>query len=232
MSGFWKRMTTSTMSETIENPITIGSIMNDTSKKCMRPSKTRGLAFETGSKKVSEGSLNLSLYMSRKRGKPNGEWLVVTKSVKWRNEATMILHMLDNAIPPRGKIKKRVNSECGKVLLKLFLSLGIKAMVGQVGKEKVLVHMNRRSTNREIKDNTMIRMGSIPRDNGTGDRINNHIGKVMDIALKVLPGGTVTRRSRVVGTLLKKGSKTKRKGETFMLKGVPGGVQGRWGRRR
>jgi hypothetical protein len=181
-------------SKTVEQPVAIGAIANETCDERVGGSKTSSdFAFETGNYEVGKGGLDFQLYVSRKEREPDPKRIVRAKGMKRRDEATIVLSMQDDTIPPGGKIAKSIGIKGGEELLKLLLLFRIEATIGQIGKEKGTIHMNSIRTNGMVNKNTMVGPRSDPRNNRSSCRIDNHIGGVMDITLKVLPGGTLTK---------------------------------------
>jgi hypothetical protein len=198
----------------------------------MRGGKTRDFTLETGDQKISKGGLNFGLDMRRKKGEPNAKGRVGAKSMKRRNETTIVLGVKDNPIPPGRKVTKRVGVKNREVLLELLLLLGIKATIGQVGQEQFTIHVESVRTNGMMNKDTTIRTRSKPGKDRTSGGIHNHVGRIMDVTLKVLPGRALAegRKRRAVG---KQGRETRRIGKTNALMRRPGRIRStrnRWNR--
>jgi hypothetical protein len=71
----------------------------------------------------------------------------------------------------------------------------------------------------------MVRTGGYPRDDGAGTNINDHVIRIMDVALEVLPGSASTKcwEGR---TLIQERFKAKGIGESNMLSRIPGRIMG------
>jgi hypothetical protein len=78
-------------------------------------------------------------------------------------------------------------------LLELFLLFHIKPTIGQIGQEERTIHVNGIRADGMMNKNTMIGPRSNPRNDRTSDSIHNHIAGVMDITLKILPSGALTK---------------------------------------
>jgi hypothetical protein len=128
-----KRMRSSMDGEFVEKPITIGTLMNKTFNNGVRGGKTREATLNATDKEVRKSGLNLGLNMRGKKIKPDAKRTVRTKGVKRRNEATIILGVLNNTIPPVGKVGDSGGIKDGKLRLELFLVPRIKTVSGDVG---------------------------------------------------------------------------------------------------
>jgi hypothetical protein len=230
-------MRTSMKSESIEDPIAIRSVPNEPSKEGMRARETGGPSLQARGKEIGKGGLHFSLNVSRERVKPDTKGTIVTKGMQRRNKTTMVLSVLDDAIPPGREIEKGISGKGRKMLLKLLLSLGVETAIRQVGKEEGFIEVNRGSANGIVENETVIGTRSKPGNNGASRSIHNHVGWVMNVALEVLPGGasTMRRKSRA---LSKKRTETQRVREASATIGIPGGIRSgirrerRWSRGR
>jgi hypothetical protein len=196
----------------------------------MRRGKTgRNLGTEAGNKEIRKGSLGLSLNMRREKLKPDAQREIVVKSMERGNEATIILGMLNHAIPPSRKIANGNGVEDRKILLELFLVLRVEALTRHVGEKEFTIHVESRNTNRMVNQDIVIRAGGSPRDNGAGGGIDDHVGVIMNVALKVLPSRTLAKGRKDRATC-KERRETNRVGEAGALIGIPGGSRSRIGR--
>jgi hypothetical protein len=143
-----KRMRSSMDGEFVEKPITIGTLTNKTFNNGVRGGKTREATLNATDKEVRKSGLNLGLNMRGKKIKPDAKRTVRTKGVKRRNEATIILGVLNNTIPPVGKVGDSGGIKDGKLRLELFLVPSIKTAIGDVGEKEFAIHMNSRCVNR------------------------------------------------------------------------------------
>jgi hypothetical protein len=227
-----QRMRAGMDGKTVEQPIAIGSVANETRDKWMRGSKTGSdFAFETGNNEVGKGGLNFQLDVTREEGEPNAKRIVGAKGMKGRDKATIVLAVQDNTIPPGGEIAKSIGIKSRKQLLELLLLFSVEATIGQVGKEKGAIHVNSVQANRMMDKNTMIGARSNPRNNRASVGINNHVGGIMDVTLEILPGGALTKGRVTGGTVCKERLQTDRERETGTLVGVPGRISSSRGRR-
>jgi hypothetical protein len=177
----------------IKKPVTIGTLTNKASEKRVRRRKTRRFALKTGSKEIRKGRLNLGLDMRRKKRKPNAQRVVVAKGMEGGNETTIILSVLNDEIPPGRKVADSVGVQHRKELAKLFLSLGVETTIGEIGQEEFTIHLNCIRANGMMDKNTVVRTRSRPREDGTSSGIDNHVGGIMDVTLKVLPVSTLPK---------------------------------------
>jgi hypothetical protein len=116
--------------ETVEQPIAIGAVTNETHDKWMRGSETRDFAFETRNNEVGERCLNFQLDVTWEEREPNAKRIVRTKGMKGRDKATIVLSVQDNTIPPGRKIAKSIGIKSRKQLLKLFLLFRVETTIG------------------------------------------------------------------------------------------------------
>jgi hypothetical protein len=208
----------------IEKPVTIAAFFNEASNQRMRRSQARDLAFETSGKEVGKGSLNFSLDMRRKKREPNAQRIVVTKSVEGRNITTIVLSVLNNTVPPGRKIGESMSIEGRKVLEEVLLLLYVKATRRKIGQEEFTIHVDGVGANRMMNQGTMVRTWSDPRNDGTRTNINDHVVRIMDVALEILPGGASTK-FRERRTLIQERFKAKGIGEPDTLSRIPGRIR-------
>jgi hypothetical protein len=129
--------------------------------------------------------------------------------------------MLNDKIPPGGEVANSVGVKRRKIFAKLFLSLGVKASIGQVRQEELTIHVN--GANGMVNEDTMGRTRSRPRKDRSSVGINDHVGGIMNVALEVLPDSTLPKR-RESRTSTKQGRETQRIGEASALMRVPGRI--------
>jgi hypothetical protein len=162
--------------------------------------------------------------MRRKKREPNAQRIVVTKSVEGRNITTIVLSVLNNTVPPGRKIGESMSIEGRKVLEEVLLLLYVKATRRKIGQEEFTIHVDGVGANRMMNQGTMVRTWSDPRNDGTRTNINDHVVRIMDVALEILPGGTSTK-FRERRTLIQERFKAKGIGEPDTLSRIPGRIR-------
>jgi hypothetical protein len=188
--------------------------------------ETGEFTLDTDNEEVSEGSLNFSLNMWREEIKPDAKGTMRAERVERWNETTVVLRVLDNPIPPVGEVGDGSRVKDRKFGLKMLLVASIKPFVRHVSKKKFAIHMNSRSAEGMMDQNAVVGTRGCPGEDGASMDVDKQSVCSINIALKVVPSGTLAKR-RKGRTFSKKRRETQRVGETNTLSRIPGGIRSR-----
>jgi hypothetical protein len=125
---------------------------------------------------------------------------------RW-NEATIVLRVLNNTIPPVREVGNGGRIKDRKLGLKLLLVASIEPLVGHVSEKELAIHVNGGSAKRMMDQNAVVGSRSCPGEDGSSMDIDNQIVSGINITLKVVPSGTLARQ-RKRGALSKKRRET------------------------
>jgi hypothetical protein len=95
------------------------------------------------------------------------------KRVQRGNKTTKGLSVLQHAIPPKREVGDGSRIKNRKLGLKLLVVASVKATIGKVRKKKLAIHVDGRSTDGMIENDTIVGTRSNPRKDGTRGDIDN-----------------------------------------------------------